>query len=900
MPRLSFVLAVHREQAYLEQCVALAARPGRADVEVVAVDDASPDHGPALLDALAARDPRVRVRAPRRARRAAERRATSGSSSPRGELRLVRRRDRPVWRRARSPRVGERLERRRARRAARPPRAHRRAGQHRPGRRAARSRRVARTGRRRSTAAPGCRPPRRERGTRSSGARCSRARRRFGPAGHGELTRDLAGAARRRADRAPRRSPRYVRRRPPQRDATSPARRATCSTQYDAVFAPRAPECPTRAGAWSLPAMLRHELALLERLPQRSAGAFFAGAVGRVAAPPARRRAAQPPAARRGSSSARPLGAPGRAARRRAAPRARRRRARRGAPRRRGRAPRRSGGSSATTARACGEPIDPDLAVFAAYWYRGYACNPRAIYEKARELVPGMRGVWVVKPRGRRRAARGVEHVVAGTREYYDVIARARVLRQQRQLPQPPRQARGHDPRDDPPRHAAEADGARPARHAGRRARMDFDALLRRCARWDYSVSANALLDAGLGARLPDALRVARGRLPAQRRAGQRRPTTTCARIRAALGIAPGPDRGALRADPPRVPATAYVPLLDLARGRRRRSAPTTCVLARAHYFYDARPAAARAAPRRAASATSPRTRRSRSCASPPTCSSPTTPRSCSTTPCSTARSSSTRPTGRPTARCAARTSTSWRSRPGWSRAPRTSSSTALRSGAGRRRDAARARRVPRALLRARRRPRRRARRPPRLARRARRGAQPARSPDERATAPARPRRRRRPQRHEPARRASSASSASTSRSPRSRPTTPTRAASASRAGSSTSTRALLQRRRVTVNDARPAAWESTGARRRRRAASATSCATWLAGAARAGRRASSSRTRARLVPAAVDGAAPTSSASRTSFVTMLRHPAEILASARKSYGDLADRRRAAPRRGST
>ena len=59
MPLLSFVVVAHREQAYLEGCVeALLAAP---DVELVAVDDASPDHGPELLDALAARDERVHV-----------------------------------------------------------------------------------------------------------------------------------------------------------------------------------------------------------------------------------------------------------------------------------------------------------------------------------------------------------------------------------------------------------------------------------------------------------------------------------------------------------------------------------------------------------------------------------------------------------------------------------------------------------------------------------------------------------------------------------------------------------------------------------------------------------------------------------------------------------------------
>src|SRR5512132_3256005 len=73
-------------------------------------------------------------------------------------------------------------------------------------------------------------------------------------------------------------------------------------------------------------------------------------------------------------------------------------------------------------------PIEPDLAVFAAYWYRGYACNPRAIYEKLLELVPGMRGVWVVERKHARSFPSDVPHVVAGTRSYYRALARASVF----------------------------------------------------------------------------------------------------------------------------------------------------------------------------------------------------------------------------------------------------------------------------------------------------------------------------------------------------------------------------------------------------------------------------------------------------------------------------------------
>src|ERR671930_650740 len=73
-------------------------------------------------------------------------------------------------------------------------------------------------------------------------------------------------------------------------------------------------------------------------------------------------------------------------------------------------------------------PLDPDLAVYGAYWFRGYSCNPRAIYEKARELVPNARGVWVVRRDAVEAVPPGVEYVVRGTRPYFDAVARATYL----------------------------------------------------------------------------------------------------------------------------------------------------------------------------------------------------------------------------------------------------------------------------------------------------------------------------------------------------------------------------------------------------------------------------------------------------------------------------------------
>src|SRR3954453_5730243 len=58
---LSLVLVVHREQAYVGEFATSVLDQDFRDVEIVAVDDASPDHAPAVLDEIAARDTRLRV-----------------------------------------------------------------------------------------------------------------------------------------------------------------------------------------------------------------------------------------------------------------------------------------------------------------------------------------------------------------------------------------------------------------------------------------------------------------------------------------------------------------------------------------------------------------------------------------------------------------------------------------------------------------------------------------------------------------------------------------------------------------------------------------------------------------------------------------------------------------------
>ncbi|MFF5175974.1 CDP-glycerol glycerophosphotransferase family protein [Micromonospora sp. NPDC000089] len=137
-------------------------------------------------------------------------------------------------------------------------------------------------------------------------------------------------------------------------------------------------------------------------------------------------------------------------------------------------------------------PIDPTLAVFAAYWYRGYACNPAAIHAAARRLAPQVRGVWVVRRDRVDALPPGIEYVVAGTPGYYRALARARWLVNNVNFPDFVRKRPGsvhvqtHHGTPvkvmglDQQRYPLGADG------------LDFADLLRRVDRWDYSVTANS------------------------------------------------------------------------------------------------------------------------------------------------------------------------------------------------------------------------------------------------------------------------------------------------------------------------------------------------------------------------------------------------------------------------
>ncbi|QKW22709.1 CDP-glycerol glycerophosphotransferase family protein [Kitasatospora sp. NA04385] len=230
-------------------------------------------------------------------------------------------------------------------------------------------------------------------------------------------------------------------------------------------------------------------------------------------------------------------------------------------------------------------PIDQNLAVYAAYWHRGYACNPAAIYAKARELAPQVRGVWVVE--NAERAATlpaGVPYVIVNTPAYLRAMATAKYFVNNVNFPHTmtkrtgtvhvqtqhgtPLKAMGMDLVDRP----LAADG------------MDFERLREVVGRWDYLVSPNPHTSEHFARAFPGTYQVLDTGYPRNDRLVLATPEQ-CVDARRALGIADG-QRTVLYAPTHRESRGGYLPLLDLP-ALAERLGPGWTVLVRTHYFHE-------------------------------------------------------------------------------------------------------------------------------------------------------------------------------------------------------------------------------------------------------------------------------------------------------------------------
>ncbi|QES41907.1 glycosyl transferase [Streptomyces venezuelae] len=70
-------------------------------------------------------------------------------------------------------------------------------------------------------------------------------------------------------------------------------------------------------------------------------------------------------------------------------------------------------------------PLDPDLAVYSAFSHRGLLGDPAAVHQAAGLVAPHVRAVWVVRPDTLDRMPRGVDCVLPDTPAYHRVMSRA-------------------------------------------------------------------------------------------------------------------------------------------------------------------------------------------------------------------------------------------------------------------------------------------------------------------------------------------------------------------------------------------------------------------------------------------------------------------------------------------
>ncbi|MGN9889705.1 bifunctional glycosyltransferase/CDP-glycerol:glycerophosphate glycerophosphotransferase [Micromonospora sp. L31] len=229
-------------------------------------------------------------------------------------------------------------------------------------------------------------------------------------------------------------------------------------------------------------------------------------------------------------------------------------------------------------------PIDPTLAVYAAYWYRGYACNPAAIHAAARRLAPQVRGVWIVRRDRVDTLPPGTEYVVAGTPGYYRTLARARWLVNNVNFPDFVRKRPGSvhvQTHHGTPVKVMGLDQQRFPLGAGG---MDFAGLLRRVDRWDYSITSNSFSTQMWDRAYPASYTTLEVGYPRN----DRLVTATAEQVREIrdrLGIGPD-ERVVLYAPTHREHLPRYRPPFDPGR-LLDVLGPSGRLLIRSHYFHD-------------------------------------------------------------------------------------------------------------------------------------------------------------------------------------------------------------------------------------------------------------------------------------------------------------------------
>ncbi|MFF8596042.1 CDP-glycerol glycerophosphotransferase family protein [Streptomyces sp. NPDC015220] len=140
-------------------------------------------------------------------------------------------------------------------------------------------------------------------------------------------------------------------------------------------------------------------------------------------------------------------------------------------------------------------PLDPDLVLYSAFHSRGVLGDPAAVHRAAREVAPHLRGVWVVRDPEQARETGllppEVEYVLPGTPRYRRLAARASYFVNNVNWPNAPAKRPGsvhiHTHLGTPLKYM----GADLLDRPGARRGLDVPRMLDRADRWDHSLVAN-------------------------------------------------------------------------------------------------------------------------------------------------------------------------------------------------------------------------------------------------------------------------------------------------------------------------------------------------------------------------------------------------------------------------
>ncbi|MFF7752446.1 CDP-glycerol glycerophosphotransferase family protein [Streptomyces sp. NPDC007971] len=228
-------------------------------------------------------------------------------------------------------------------------------------------------------------------------------------------------------------------------------------------------------------------------------------------------------------------------------------------------------------------PLRADRAVFGAYWGRGHSCNPGALEAAFRQFAPQVRTAWIARPEHQQTLPPGPRRLRPGTAAYWTALARSKYLVNNvnfdRRLKKRPGQVFVQTQHGTPLKHM----GLDLQEHPAAAADMDFEELLKGVDKWDYVLSANRHTTLTWERVYPGGYTTLEYGYP-RNDVFQTATSDDVARMRSLLGIPEGAV-AILYAPTHRDYRRTQQPSLDLER-MLRRLGPRFVVLARAHYWH--------------------------------------------------------------------------------------------------------------------------------------------------------------------------------------------------------------------------------------------------------------------------------------------------------------------------